>query len=204
MIKLYGMRCMNKLLTLVWHALYEQTVDIAGRAGVVPEFPRNQLIQRNRPNVPADNAKDYWQRSMYLPFVDHLIAELDTRLLASSDRFKAQYFLPRNIQALNDNVVDELYGIFQRDIIIPRQQFRNDINRWKARWALAAEKPDSITDLVDKTNADLYPGVKACLLVLLSMPVSTATAERSFSTMRCIKTYLRSTMTTSPCLVWDC
>ena len=28
------------------------------------------------------------------------------------------------------------------------------------------------------------------------MPVSTATAERSFSTMRRVKTYLRSTMTT--------
>lgn len=34
------------------------------------------------------------------------------------------------------------------------------------------------------------------MLQLLSMPVSTASAERSFSTMRRVKTYLRSTMTT--------
>mgnify|MGYP000442282983 CR=1 FL=1 len=34
------------------------------------------------------------------------------------------------------------------------------------------------------------------MIVLLCMPVSTATAERSFSTMRLVKTYLRNTMTT--------
>ena len=33
-------------------------------------------------------------------------------------------------------------------------------------------------------------------MVLLCMPVSTATAERSFSKMRRVKTYLRNTMTT--------
>ena len=34
------------------------------------------------------------------------------------------------------------------------------------------------------------------LLILSTMPASTVTAERSFSTMKQIKTYLRSTMTT--------
>ena len=46
------------------------------------------------------------------------------------------------------------------------------------------------------TNSDLYPKVTKCLLVLLDMPVSTASAERPFSIMRRLKTYLRSTMGT--------
>lgn len=180
---------------MVWGALYDQAVDIAGWVGVVL-VPQKQRIQRNRPNVPADNAKDYWQRKMHLPFVDHLIDELDTRLPAGSNRYNAQYLLPQNLQALNDNVADELFDTFQQDIAVSRQQFYHEINRWKARWTLTAEKPNSISGIIAVTNTDLYPGVKACLLVLLSMPVSTATAERSFSMMRRIKTYLRSTMTT--------
>ena len=45
-------------------------------------------------------------------------------------------------------------------------------------------------------NPDLYPNVVTIITILLTMPVSTATPERSFSTMRRVKTYLRSTMKT--------
>ena len=51
-------------------------------------------------------------------------------------------------------------------------------------------------DTLAQTNSELYPNISKCLHVLLSMPVSTATAERSFSSMRRLKTYLRATMTT--------
>ena len=41
---------------------------------------------------------------------------------------------------------------------------------------------------------DLYPNTFMALSVLNSMPVSTASTERSFSMMRRVKSYLRSTM----------
>ena len=40
----------------------------------------------------------------------------------------------------------------------------------------------------------MFPNIHAILKVLLTMPVSTATAERSFSGLRRLKTYLRSNM----------
>ena len=33
------------------------------------------------------------------------------------------------------------------------------------------------------------------ILIFLTVPITTATAERSFSALRCIKTYLRNSMT---------
>src|SRR4029434_4226454 len=45
-----------------------------------------------------------------------------------------------------------------------------------------------------ESSANFYPNIHCVLKVLLTMPVSTASAERSFSTMRRLKTYL-STMT---------
>ena len=45
-------------------------------------------------------------------------------------------------------------------------------------------------------ETQFYPNAHQCILVLITMPVSTATAERSFSTMKRVKSYLRSTMTT--------
>jgi hypothetical protein len=41
---------------------------------------------------------------------------------------------------------------------------------------------------------DLYPNIHNIFLVLLTMPVSTASAERSFSCLKRLKSYLRSTM----------
>ncbi|ESN97057.1 hypothetical protein HELRODRAFT_153381, partial [Helobdella robusta] len=39
---------------------------------------------------------------------------------------------------------------------------------------------------------DFFPNVKALLRILATLPVSTATAERSFSSMKRIKPYLRN------------
>jgi hypothetical protein len=41
---------------------------------------------------------------------------------------------------------------------------------------------------------DLYPNMHNIFLVLLTMPVSTASAERSFSSIKRLKSYLRSTV----------
>ena len=41
----------------------------------------------------------------------------------------------------------------------------------------------------------MFPEVVQLLKIFLTIPVITVTAERTFSVLRCLKTYLRSTMT---------
>jgi hypothetical protein len=50
---------------------------------------------------------------------------------------------------------------------------------------------------LDSVNPVLYRSIDAILIklcVLLTMPVASATAERSFSVLRCLKNYAMSTM----------
>ena len=42
----------------------------------------------------------------------------------------------------------------------------------------------------------LFPAVRKAVLIALTLPVSTCQVERSFSTLRRAKTWLRSTMST--------
>jgi hypothetical protein len=60
------------------------------------------------------------------------------------------------------------------------------------RWAIEVQK--SLSETLAELDSFLYSTIERMLLTLLTMPVSTAASERSFSAMRRIKTYLRSTM----------
>ena len=61
-------------------------------------------------------------------------------------------------------------------------------------WQLTTESlsEDDLCQLLTHTDT-MFPNIHTIFYVLLTMPVSTATAERSFSCLRRLKTYLRST-----------
>lgn len=54
--------------------------------------------------------------------------------------------------------------------------------------------PTNISELINNCNEDDYPSISKLLKIIATLPVTTATPERSFSTLRRLKTYLRSTM----------
>ena len=62
------------------------------------------------------------------------------------------------------------------------------------KWAIEVQKPRILSETLAELDSFLYSTIGRMLLTLLTMPVSTAAFERSFSAMRRIKTYLRSTM----------
>ena len=91
---------------------------------------------------------------------------------------------------------NKIYNTYSHDLN-HRVTFDNEISWWKARWALAeGEKPNNLEDILSFTIGGPYPNVTTVLTILLTMPVSTATRERSFSTMGRVKTYVRTTTLT--------
>ena len=170
--------------------------EVGSRFEIEPSGPRISAIQRNRANVPAVTPQQYWYRAHYLVLVDHLIQELSDRLLNHNERFLGQYLIHTQLGSLNRETTNKIYNAYSNDFS-HRVAFDNEIVRWKARWALAErEKPNNLEDTLGCTSEDLYPNVSTVLTILLTMPVSTATPKRSFSTMRRVKTYVRSTMLT--------
>ena len=58
----------------------------------------------------------------------------------------------------------------------------------------SVKKANSITECQALCDSDLYPNINA-LLITATLPVTTCECERSFSTLRCLNTYLRRTQT---------
>lgn len=49
-------------------------------------------------------------------------------------------------------------------------------------------------EAIDLCNKQVYPSVFKLLQIFATLPLSTASSERSFSNLKRIKTYLRNTM----------
>ena len=75
-------------------------------------------------------------------------------------------------------------------------KLRSEFDLWKQRWinSAEAELPKSAIDSFAACNESLYRNVAVLLQVLATLPVTTATAQRLFSTLKRLKTYLRSSM----------
>ena len=52
---------------------------LAHSVGIEESYPRIASYQLHRSNTPAANASQYYQRTLTIPMLDHLITELDNR-----------------------------------------------------------------------------------------------------------------------------
>ena len=70
------------------------------------------------------------------------------------------------------------------------------MQRWVYKWKKedVSTVPSSAIEARCACHVDIYPNVYILLTILGTLPVSTATSERSFSTMRRLETYLRSSI----------
>ena len=78
----------------VWEALMEKAIEIASDYGIDPSSPRTAGRQQHHNNVPADTPSAYWKRAMYLPFLDHLVTEINEKLVVPLPGFQAQLLVP--------------------------------------------------------------------------------------------------------------
>ena len=84
--KRFGVNCLSVQL------------EFAAGCEIEPSVPKISTMQRDRANVPAVSPQQYWYRALYLPLVDHLIQELNDRLLNHNDRFLRQYLIPTQLE----------------------------------------------------------------------------------------------------------
>ena len=71
----------------------------------------------------------------------------------------------------------------------------NLFDYWHSQSHVADVAKLDTADLLDVKHCDFFPAVKEAILIVLTLPATTCSIERSFSTLRRVKTWLRSTMT---------
>jgi hypothetical protein len=179
--------------------------DIFSRASNINgediEMPRLAKKQMNRNNVPADCAKDYYRRAVFLPFIDTCSGQLHERFQSHAQiAYRLSCLLPSLCEKCTFVDVEEAVKFYchyltESDGLLTTQ---TEFLRWKAYWArqpATVNRPDNVIDAL-RVASDLgtYPNITVLLHIFATIPVTTATGERSFSALKYIKNYLRSTM----------
>lgn len=175
--------------------------DIFSKAAIVAESlqielkaPRQCQKSTHRSNPSHTNAEDYFRKAIYIPYMDSLISSLKTRF---SDENTTQFSLltlqPMKMASLNRHDFKEkmnsINNVYQID------NFEIEAMNWFDLWSTRDDQKDE--ELVDILSATqhFFPAVREAILIALTLPATTCTVERSFSTLRRVKTWLRSTMT---------
>lgn len=154
---------------------------------------------RRQPRTGSTTPFDHYRQRIYLPFIDSMMSELENRFSAQSAlAIKLSMLLPKFMISHSTEFSDvlptaELYdGILPCPISSLESQFETWYNQWEN--VPIEHLPNTITESLDQCNKTFLPGIYALLQIFATIPVSTAAAERSFSALKLLKTYLRSTM----------
>ena len=83
---------------IVWDELFEMAKEMEVEWNIDQRTPHLTANQQHRVNVPANTPKQQGRKALYLLLVDHLIQELNERLLKQSDRFLGKYLISTKLQ----------------------------------------------------------------------------------------------------------
>ena len=101
-------------------------------------------------------------------------------------------------------IVDKPYSnlksavtFYQNDLKSYDDIIEAEYQLWQSKWNLVESRPSTAIEALHQCDQLMYPYMYELLKILSILPVSTATAERSFSTLRRLKNYLRNTTSES-------
>jgi len=164
--------------------------------------PRVTKRQTCRNNFPAETPEEYFRAAVFIPFADSFCVQLQDRLLKHRNVLSNfMCLLPDNLSvSLEKPTADQLTAVqrlaetYAVDVQCSSDVVAAELHLWYRQVAALEKPPKNAVDGFVLCNGDLLPSIKKLLQVMATLPVTTCNSERSFSSLRRIKTYLRSTM----------
>lgn len=180
--------------------LFSSVSELCAELGISIEKPRLAKRQTARCNIQTDSVESYFKVAIFIPFVDNFCVHLNDRLLAHRNILSSFLCLvPRKIVArpTPDQLTQmrNLCTTYAEDLqIISLDVALAELALWFRQLSKSNTIPKTAIEAYLLCNGTALPCIKKLLQIMVTLPVTTCTSERSFSTLRRLKTYLRSTM----------
>ena len=190
---------LNKFHNLVYNKAYSVANDI----GVQEDMPHTTSRQQHRSNPSHEKPKDYYRLVVTAPMLDHLYSQLEKRFsdtglyhineflnLLPSKLCDFDDFGREKILTLTTVYIDDLPEEYALDM---------ELQAWYMKWKHhpEAKEVNTLPKALAALDKSTFPNLSILLRIGATLPVTSATCERSIGTLRFLKNELRSTMTNS-------
>lgn len=171
--------------------IFKQCEKLAENASFNICVPRVVEKQTRRTNPPFTTTEEYYRRAIFIPYLDSLITSISDRFPKENNAaFDLAVLSPMHLKTISlDQLQDQL---LRASSFYNLEGIENELELWHIYWN--EEKENDIDLIFAYNKTDFYPKIREALEILLAMPSTTATVERSFSTLRRVKTWLRTSM----------
>ncbi|GBM02117.1 hypothetical protein AVEN_190556-1 [Araneus ventricosus] len=149
---------------------------------------RVSLRQKHRINCSSSDPEENFRISIAVPFLEDFLSQMELRFNDHKSTVSALHKLIPSIYAPSDFGEDDfkVYAHFL-DLTTLLSELKLWINKWQDK-----EGPSSALEALTFCRQSSYPNVHVLLKILATLPVTTCTPERTFSSLRRLKTYLRN------------
>lgn len=147
------------------------------------------------------NEDDYIRKSIFLPIIDKALVELNSRFSSGNMGVLTGIcaFNPRSHLFLKYETLKKFAEHYKSNLLdceLEIKQLSRLVMRKKENLNFECNTIMDMLEFLEKYE-DAFYELKRLIKIACTIPVSTAEAERSFSSLKLIKTHLRTTMTDS-------
>ncbi|XP_071168482.1 52 kDa repressor of the inhibitor of the protein kinase-like [Mytilus edulis] len=172
---------------------YSEILKMADDLDVTQSKPRICGRQTTRSNVPCESTEDYYKKTIAIPLLDHMLTEMNSRF--GDLQIKASMGLQVIPTMISQSSTND-FEYFVVDLPSP-SILEQEMHMWKLKWANESDPPSDINTALQNCNFIIFPNVHQILKICGTFTVTSCECERSISRLRLVKTYFRSTMSTS-------
>lgn len=177
-----------------FNKIFQEAVTICEKLDIEMKAPRTARQQLYRSNPDVNSVEAYYRVTIYINFLDSVCTQLKERLLDNSNILSGFAVLLDLDSTLTEEKIGELRElakIYNSDINVNEEELIEEFKLYKI---CTASRKGTAIEALKECNQQMFPNVARLLQMFATLPVSTATNERSFSTLARLKTYLRNTI----------
>jgi hypothetical protein len=180
--------------------------EIASDMGVEPTFPVKRQVTRKKQfdeteyNEAIFKAEKDFKVNYFLVMIDNAITSLNNRFeeLQSFKNIFGFLMSSTTLKSLDDIEMKECCTKFAKAFTVDGSsdvEINDLISELSIMQFTLPDRPMSAMEIFEfVTEADCYPNISIAYQILFTVPVTVASAERSFSKLKLLRNYLRSAM----------